>query len=129
MIYDVKQKQFKLNDSSKNRYNDLLSLSDTEGKNPAETLNLIKEFVEYKTRDLTTTQLRNIWDEIKDVKTPGKLQLVRPRLAYIAGRNTKIRQLVEFFDVLASDVTTKQQVESYKTFIEAVVSYHKFYHD
>ena len=128
MIYDVKQKQFKKDKSSANRYKDILSMGDESNKNLADTLNLIKEFVEYKTRELTANQLRNIWDEIKDVKTPGKLQLVRPRLAYIAGRNNRIRNLVEFFDVLASDVTTKQEVESFKTFMEAVVSYHKFYH-
>lgn len=128
-MYNAIKKQFKLDEGSVNRYKDILNLSNEDNKELPETLNLIKSFVKTETRDLTANQLRNIWDEIKSVREPGKLQLVRPKLAYIAGRNNRIRNLVEFFDSLASDVTTKKQVESYKTFMEAIVSYHKFYHD
>lgn len=89
-----------------------------------------EEFVKNYGKDVTTHQLRNIYQEIKKANSLMDLKLLRPNLAYIAGRlekNEKGKAFVAFIDNLIREVKEKQ-VENFKSFMESVVAYHKFYH-
>lgn len=109
-------------------YDELLNLKASQKLNL--TLDAVRAFVELKAKDIiTTSQLRNLYAEVLKIKEVSGLQLFRPRLAYIAGRNSKARNIVLFFDNLASDVKNDTQLENYKAVMEAVVSYHKFFHE
>ena len=110
-------------------YDELLNLKASKKLNL--TLDAVRAFVELRAKKeiLTTSQLRNLYAEVLKIKEVSGLQLFRPRLAYIAGRNRNARDIVLFFDNLASDVKNDSQLENYKAFMEAVVSYHKFFHE
>ncbi len=93
-----------------------------------------ENFVQERGKDITTHQLRNIFQEIKKAKDPASLKLIRPNLAYIAGRlegkaeNAKnAKSFVAFIDSLIKEVKDESQLENFKDFMEAVVAYHKFY--
>jgi len=90
-----------------------------------------EEFVQQYAKDLTTHQLRNIFQEIKKANDITSLKLIRPNLAYIAGRldaNKKNEKtFVAFLDSLIKEVKNDNHLENFKDFMEAVVAYHKFY--
>lgn len=92
----------------------------------------LKMFVEKTGRNITTSQLRNIYSKILSVKEDNltALQLIRPKLAYVAARQqrSEARELVMFFDEIISLVKTPEQLKSFKIFFESVIAYHKFYH-
>lgn len=117
----VKEKFFK------NNFTDLLNMSKVSDLD--KVLNQIEEFVEQEGKTLSTSQLRNIYDKAIKVDTLNELKLIRPNLAYLAGRSTndKEKNLLAFIDLLIKEVSSDEQVKEFKTFFEAVVAYHKFY--
>lgn len=87
----------------------------------------------YADNNLTTSQIRNIFDEIQNMKSydERKLQLLRPKLAYIAGRHAKKTKVIKnhlqpMLDE-AIKMTTKDNFENFKNFLEAIVAYHRFH--
>ncbi len=90
-----------------------------------------ESFVRKYGKDITTHQLRNIFQEIKKAKDLASLKLIRPNLAYIAGRlegkAENAKSFVAFIDSLIKEVKDESQLENFKDFMEAVVAYHKFY--
>lgn len=90
-----------------------------------------EEFVKDYGKDVTTHQLRNIFQEIKKAKDLASLKLIRPNLAYIAGRldskAENAKSFVAFIDSLIREVKNDNQLENFKDFMEAVVAYHKFH--
>ncbi|WP_051296317.1 type III-A CRISPR-associated protein Csm2 [Eisenibacter elegans] len=88
-----------------------------------------EDFVEEYGKDVSTHQLRNIFQEIKKAKDVASLKLIRPNLAYIAGRldNIKAKTFVAFLDSLIKEVKDETTLENFKDFMEAIVAYHKFY--
>lgn len=81
--------------------------------------------------DITTSQLRNLYAEVKkNVKTSTQLQLMRPKLAYVAARQNKpgAKRMVEFISTIIEKVETDEQVPHFTAFFEAIVAYHKFYY-
>lgn len=107
----------------------LLNIS--EDKNIGELIEHIKKFMFDTRGKITTNQLRNIYAKVKKPQSqdPKRLQLIRPHLAYIAARQNNLvaREVVEFLEKVVSKVDTKEKVEEFTTFFEAVVAYHKFY--
>lgn len=90
-----------------------------------------EEFVKEYGKDVTTHQLRNIYQEIKKASSLMDLKLLRPNLAYIAGRleskNINGKIFTAFIDSLIREVK-ENQVENLRSFMESIVAYHKFYH-
>ncbi|MFN3315613.1 MAG: type III-A CRISPR-associated protein Csm2 [Raineya sp.] len=90
-----------------------------------------EEFVKDYAKNITTHQLRNIFQEIKKAKDLASLKLIRPNLAYIAGRldgkAENAKSFVAFIDSLIKEVKDDKQLENFKDFMEAVVAYHKFH--
>lgn len=91
-----------------------------------------EEFVKNYGKDVTTHQLRNIYQEIKKANSLMDLKLLRPNLAYIAGRlepkNINGKIFTAFIDSLIKELKESGEVENFKSFMESVVAYHKFYH-
>ncbi|HOK79944.1 MAG TPA: type III-A CRISPR-associated protein Csm2 [bacterium] len=102
--------------------------------------NLAKQYAPQEDREkkfkLTASQIRNILDDVQrmDKKAVGvrKHELLRPKLAYIAGRSDKnnyaIRELKEILDIAIRSIGDDyKKFENFRNFLEAIVGYHKFY--
>ena len=78
---------------------------------------------------LTTSQIRNVLDEIQKMKDYDeyRLQMLRPKLAYAAGRHKgKVKEFRNLMEVLIKN-TNKANFSNFKNFVEAIVAYHKFH--
>lgn len=104
-------------------------------KNDAAEMNryaeeLAKKYLEGKENEkLSTSQIRNFLDEIQKMKKydANKLQLLRPKLAYAAGRH---RGRVKEFRNLVEELikhTNENNFDTFKLFIEAIVAYHRYH--
>jgi CRISPR-associated protein Csm2 len=118
---EVKEKFFKQN------FSELLNMSKTA--NLDAILSSIEKFVSEEGKNLSTSQLRNIYDKANKAATVNELKLIRPNLAYIAGRsaNDREKSLLAFIDLLIKSVDSDVKVKEFHTFFESVVAYHKFY--
>lgn len=93
-----------------------------------DVINKLKEYLGmYNAKAITASQMRNIYNLVKDVAGTTELQLKRPKLAYISARQDKAPELIEFIDEVIKSVKTDDDVKNFKTFMEAVVAYHKYY--
>jgi len=103
---------------------ELISIADKTGKH-------------LKDNDLKTTQIRRFLDGVRKIDVQfdrGKafnkdnVILLKPKLAYAAGRQQSVKPLMEILDPAIS-----AGAESYESFkklialIEGIVAYHKFY--
>ena len=104
---------------------DILNFRQTEAIAPL--LDHLKVYAEDKGRSLTTSQLRNIFSKVKPIATRQKLQLIRPKLAYVAARQKSglAEQVVNFLESIIKKVETDAQVKDFVAFFEAFVAYHK----
>jgi len=87
--------------------------------------------------DLKTTQIRKFLDWVRRIDgqfNKGKgfkkdsVILLKPKLAYSAGREPKVKPLMEVLD--PAIIAGSNSYESFKkllALIEAIISYHKFY--
>jgi len=93
----------------------------------------LERFVKKYADTITPSQLRNIYSAIKekDDSEIGQLVLLRPKLAYISARQQKpkARIMTSFISDLISKVNDKASFKSFKTVMEALVAYHKLYHE
>ncbi|WP_338790702.1 type III-A CRISPR-associated protein Csm2 [Bernardetia sp. MNP-M8] len=91
----------------------------------------IKSLVRKFGSSIKTAQIRNIYSKVQAAKTVTALKLLRPKLAYIAARqtNTEAKALVLFCEELIAQIAkdNNEQLESFKMFFESLVAYHKFY--
>lgn len=88
----------------------------------------VEKFVEEKGKQLSNTQLRNIYNKILNTDDLISLKMIRPQLAYLAGRenNQGSKELLSFIDILIKE-TSVETIENFKQFMQMVVAYHKFY--
>lgn len=101
-----------------------------------------KHLVEVK--KLETTQIRNVYGSMKKLEMTGwnsqtaqRLLLLKPRLAYAAGRKDTVKDLQQviskaidfiFDDEINKDEKMKEQAfQRFCQFFEAIVAYHKCY--
>ena len=79
---------------------------------------------------LSSSQIRNVLDRLQRMKTfdLGKLQLLRPLLAYAAGRHGgKVKDLQQISDKAIRMVKNNPQFVNFKNFFEAIVAYHRYH--
>lgn len=97
-----------------------------------ELVNKIRKFVETYAKDISTSQIRNLYSDIKTAKI-SELPLKRPKLAYVGGRTDKkktgMHTLLFMLDELIQKVANKEQHESFNMLFEAILAYHRFYGD
>ena len=95
-----------------------------------------KQFGEYLGRGrLTTSQIRNIFSSVKRLesfkKNETELLLLRPKMAYVAGRHGKrtrvIRDLQEVMDKCIQEVRDEVSFKNFQDFFEAILAYHRYY--
>lgn len=82
-----------------------------------------------ETEKLSTSQIRSVLDEIQRMREfdHERLQLLRPKLAYAAGRHGgMVRYFQELMDLLIN-MTTKDNYQYFKNFVEAIVAYHRYH--
>jgi CRISPR-associated protein Csm2 len=78
---------------------------------------------------LSTSQIRNVLYEIQRMREydESKLQLLRPKLAYAAGRHGgKVKDFQKLLDD-AIKITQKDNFKNFKNFVEAIVAYHRYH--
>ena len=85
-------------------------------------------------RDLTTSQIRNIYSAVKKMQMKGeldshKLLMLKPKLAYAAKRhgggvNTLKDVLTQAIDLVGND---SKNFNRFVDFFEAILAYHKAY--
>lgn len=89
---------------------------------------------------LSTSQVRNIFSDIKKMdsfeRNRKDLILLRPKLAYVAGRHGKRRgrelfgaivDLQQVLDKCIQWVRDENSFQNFQNFFEAILAYHKFY--
>ncbi len=91
----------------------------------------LERFMKEIGKDLTISQLRNIYNQIVKVKGDTQaLKLTRPNLAYQAARlekNENGKKVMAFIDDLIKQVDNEEKHKAFNKTMEAIVSYHKFY--
>lgn len=86
----------------------------------------------YKDEKLSTSQIRNILNEIQNMKTfnESQLHLLRYKLAYVAGRHLKTRVIKDHLQPMleaAIQMVNADNFCNFKNFVEAIVAYHRFH--
>jgi len=96
-----------------------------------------------KEKKITTSQLRNVFSdinrirmewkfgELKEDRLPKELVLLKPKLAYAAGRHRNVeelkKELEEAIDKVAKSSNVKVAGDNFFRFVESIVAYHKYY--
>lgn len=89
----------------------------------------VKDYVEKNARNITTSQLRNIFGKVLQAKEPFDVFKLRPKLAYVAGRTDKwqMKELVFLLDELIQSIQNEDQLKNFKDFFESIIAYHRFF--
>ncbi|OAQ20020.1 type III-A CRISPR-associated protein Csm2 [Thermosulfurimonas dismutans] len=81
--------------------------------------------------NIKTTQIRKFLDAIRKIQTKfdkDQVILLRPKLAYLAGREEKLKPLMEVLDpAIRAGAQSKESFQRLVYFIESIVAYHRFY--
>lgn len=96
-----------------------------------ELINKIEKLVSDEAEYLSASQLRNVYDKIISANDLMALKMIRPQLAYMAGRVSgkdvfKIKSFLSFIDYLIKE-TTEENLDTFKKFMEMIVAYHKYH--
>lgn len=90
------------------------------------------KYAEDKARELhkrlTTSQIRNILDEVQQMREfdKNRLQLLRPKLAYAAGRHDSVKPLRQILEECIK-LTNRENFKTFRNIVEALVAYHRYY--
>ncbi|WP_066636013.1 type III-A CRISPR-associated protein Csm2 [Desulfolucanica intricata] len=85
--------------------------------------------------NLKTNQIRKFLDAVKKVESEGgtgkfnrtEVKLLKPKLAYAAGRQNEVKPLMSVLDPCIDRVNTKEDFKQFARLVEGIVAYHKFY--
>ena len=98
-----------------------------------------KNFGSHLSKKLSTSQIRNIYGEVKRMREfdKNRLNLLRAKLAYTAGRHGDkdrrtgklVGPIVDLQEVLdeALKKVNEETFENFKNFFEAILAYHRYY--
>ncbi len=99
------------------------ALSITSIVDPELLNNLCETIRQFAKRDKAKyTQIRNIYNAIKNIDRIEELVSLRPILAYIGARNN-ISDLTNFLDDLIKNIRSEDQLRSFKKFMEMFICY------
>ena len=95
-----------------------------------------KKYAEYlKDNRLSTSQIRKVYSDIMNANNAMELKRLRPKLAYIQGRNKKVIGIQSFLSILDKGLerlsvdNREDEIKSLKEFAETIVAYRKYYGD
>jgi len=110
-------------------YDDILNMSKCEEFD--QLIENIESFVQKEASAVSPSQLRNIYDKAIGARTVNELKMIRPKMAYVAGKTGKdgsgIRRFFAFIDQLIKKVGNDAELAEFKSFFESIVAYHKLY--
>ncbi len=107
----------------------------TEGID-ADCIKFAERFGKYlKFNDLTTSQIRNVFGELKRIQMKGfkkeesSFLLLKPKMAYAVKRHGKkgLEALRQVFDRAYDCVDCEQKFKNLVDFMEAILAFHKSY--
>lgn len=88
---------------------------------------LCRNYVEKKDfkKNVTTSKIRNIFSPIKSAKNVKEIKLLRPKLAYLAGKDSGTKPFMNDLDKVIKSIKTENEVKNFKALFEAIVCYKK----
>lgn len=96
-------------------------------------ISMMKEYTQYLFKqNVTTSQIRKVYGEVMNSKSKMDLNKVRPKLAYIIGKNRGakcergITSLLEILDVGICNLKNEDNINDFKEFMETIVAYRKY---
>ncbi len=115
-----------------------------DGKDAQKLVNVAKEIAKNEltsvpdSKKVSTSQIRNVYGTVKKLELEGesddtvfKLVLLKPKLAYAAGRHDKIPGMKVLQKVLSDAIDLvsekKDRFTNFCKFFEAILAYHKYY--
>lgn len=82
-----------------------------------------------KKEKITTSMIRKVYSRVMNASEPMEIKLLRPQFAYLAGRNegnSVLKEFMDTLDILAKKIKTKEEVNNFRKFMEAIVAYRKY---
>ncbi len=113
-------------------------------KKTEEIIQNAKNTAEKQSKTIRTNQIRNFYAGVISIKQEyeknnkewndaiaTKVQLLKPALAYAAGRQKAVEQFMMFvepeIDALLESTNKEKALENFFVLIESFIAYHKFY--
>jgi len=93
-------------------------------------IDTIKKFIFRTYKNMTSSQLRNVFSRVKKARDCRDLMFLRPKIAYVAGRSESkdLKTMIFLLDRLIENVgDSPDKMERFQSFFEAVIAYHKYY--
>lgn len=90
----------------------------------------VKGYMDRNAKHISTSQLRNIFSRVRNVRDPAGLFALRPKLAYVSGREEKneaMKTMLYLLDRLIVAVNDQVKLERFKEFMESLVAFHKYW--
>jgi len=99
---------------------------------------VLGDFLANKAR-LKTSQIRKFLDAVNSIKSRGRAKkeeasffrretlLLKPKLAYAAGRQDEVKPLMEVLDPCMDKVKDEDDFLNFSRFVEAIIAYHRFH--
>lgn len=114
----------------------LLKMGDLLPKDLVKYAEDVGDFLANKAR-LKTSQIRKFLDAVNVIRSEGKdkdpsffqrrVILLKPKLAYAAGRQDAVRPLMAVLDPCMSRVKDEEDFFKFSRFVEAIVAYHRYH--
>ncbi|WP_373756764.1 type III-A CRISPR-associated protein Csm2 [Streptococcus ferus] len=105
-----------------------LSLKPTDSAYPDFLLVQTEDFVKDWLNRMTKTQMRNVFELIKDCNSLQDVNMTKPKLIYTAGRlSGEAKNFLLALSKLVTNVENEEDMGALKKFIETVLAYHKYY--
>lgn len=105
-----------------------LSLNTTDLSYPDFLLVQTENFVKDWLNRMTKTQMRNVFELIRDCNFPQEVNMTKPKLIYTAGRlSGEAKKFLLELSTLVTNVENEENMGALKKFIETILAYHKYH--
>lgn len=94
-----------------------------------DVINDIEKLVNEYSKDITYTQIRNLYGIITETHSLTDLHRIRHRIAYIQAKQVKSdgKKFVEFIVEIIKTVNEDREYKEFKNLMETIVAYFKLY--
>lgn len=126
-------KDLNLEEKKKEYYSDefIDEILDEKKTNINDYIDKVKILTKKIYEDISTSQLRNVFYEVKKAITPNDIHILRPKFAYISGKTDEKKKGMKIFlyllEELAKKIDNEKKLNEFKNFFESIISYHKYY--
>lgn len=122
---DISRFKGELSDLKKLSMERLVEIADHVGSAVSKRvkMNQIRRFLDGARKVEAELKSREKFDAVKD-----QIVLLRPKLAYAAGRNQDVKELAEILDIaVKSAAQTQENFMKFLRFMESIIAYHRFH--